>query len=77
MANVAMPRRLNVAMLQRHDVSSISASPSLKEKGTRNRGGLKIRTNKGTKSKAAATQISREETYFCIFFFSDKIADVL
>ena len=35
------PRRLNVASSQRRDVSAISPSPSLKEKGTKIRGDRK------------------------------------
>ena len=65
----------NVATPQRRDVSAISASPSLK--GDQKTRGIEKCTNEGTKSRAAATQISGEETYFCILFFYDKTADVL
>ena len=44
--------------------------------GTRNQG-IEERTNEGTESRAATTQISEEETYFCISPFSDKTTDVL
>ena len=62
---------------QRREVGAISTSPSLKSKRDQKSRGIEKRTNEGTESRAAATQISGEETYFCIFFFSDKIADVL
>ena len=38
---------------------------------------IEERTNKGKESIAAAIEINGEETYFCIFFFYDKTADVL
>ena len=41
----------NVATLQCRNVSAISVSPSLKAKGTRNRGGSKILTDEGTESR--------------------------
>ena len=49
----------------------------IKSKRTRNRGGIKKRTDEGMESIAAATQISGEETSFCIFFVSKKTADGL
>ena len=46
----------------------------IKIKGTRNRGGsIRKRMDEGTDSIAAATQISGEDTCFCIFFFSNKL----
>ena len=83
--NVATPqchdastsRRLNVATPQRHDVATLRRQRDfclniIKSKGTRNREGMGKRTDEGTESIAAATQISGEDTCFCIFFFSEK-----
>ena len=70
--NASTSRRLNVAMLQRRDVSVISASPSLKAKGTKNRL-IGKRTDEGTESRAAANQISGEDSCFCIFFFPERL----
>ena len=67
----------NVVMPQRHDVRTISCSTIIKsERGPKIRG-IEERTNKGTESIAVAIEISGEETYFCMFLFSDKTADVL
>ena len=49
----------------------------IKSKRTRNQGGIEKRTDEGTESIAAATQISGEETFFCIFFVSKKTTDGL
>ena len=57
---------------QRRDVSAISASTSLKAKGPEIDEGIGKRTDEGTKSIAAATQISGEDTFFYIFFFPKK-----
>ena len=62
-----------VATPQRRDVSTISASTSLKAKGLEIERGIEKRTDEGTESIAPATQISGEETCFCIFFFSEKL----
>ena len=75
--NVSTSRRLNIPTLQRRDVRANSASNIIKSTWSRNHGGIEERTNKGTESRAVATEISGEETYFCIFFFSNKTADVL
>ena len=39
--------------------------------------GIEERTDESTKIRAAATQISGEEIYFCIIFFFDKTEDDL
>ena len=57
---------------QRRDVNAISALTSLKAKGPKIDGGIRKRIDEGTKSIAAVTQISGEDTCFCIFFFSEK-----
>ena len=62
----------NVMTSQRCDVNTISASTSLKAKGPEIERGIGKRTDEGMESIAAATQISGEDTCFCIFFFSEK-----
>ena len=84
--NVATPqrrdattsRRHNVATPQRRDASTSRRQRDLclniiKREGTRNRGWIRKRTDEGTESRAATTQISGEDTYFCIFFFSERL----
>ena len=61
----------NVATPQRRDISAISTSTSLKAKGAEIDEGIGKRRDEGTKSIAAATEISEEETCFCNFFFSE------
>ena len=62
----------NVATPQRRDVSAISTSTSLKAKGPEIDEGIGKRTDEGTKSIAAATQINGEDNCFCIFFVFEK-----
>ena len=62
----------NVVTPQRRDVSAISASPSLKVKGTRFQGKSEIRTDKGTKSRGQRTR-SLEKTV--AFIFSSFLKD--
>ena len=57
---------------QRRDVSVISASTSLKEKGLEIEEGIGKCKDEGTKSIATTTQICGEDTCLCIFFFSEK-----
>ena len=68
----------NVATLQRCDVATLRRQRDfclniIKSKGARNREGMEKRTDEGTESIVAATQISGEGTCFCIFFFSEKL----
>ena len=63
----------NVATPQCRNVSAISASASLKAKGTKKMRGIEKRTDEGMESRAAANQISGEDTCFCIFFFSERL----
>ena len=67
--NVATPQRRDVATLRRQHDFCLNI---IKSKGTRNREGMGKLTNEGTESIAVATQISGEDTCFCIFFFSEK-----
>ena len=67
----------NIATPQRRDVSANFISTSLKEKGPEIKRGIGKRTDEGTESIAAATQISGEETCFCIFLLFWKTADGL
>ena len=84
--NVATSQRRNVGSMiigsqqvasvttpQRCDVSAISASTSLKAKGPEIEGGIEKRTDEGTECRVAATQISGEDTCFCIFFLSERL----
>ena len=70
MANVAMPQRHDVSTSRRQREFCLNI---IKSKGTKNRGGIGNRTDEGTESIVVATQISEEETGFCIFFFSEKL----
>ena len=75
-------RRLNVVMSQRRDVAASRRQRDFSITIIKSKKGpefedIEGRTNKGTESRAAATQINEEETCFCIFFFYDKLADVL
>ena len=63
----------SVATPQRRDVNAIFASPSLKAKGTRNRGGIERRTDEGMESRATVNHIIGEDTCFCTFFFSERL----
>ena len=80
MANVATPqrreastsRRLNFATPQLRDVSAISPSPSLKEKGTRIRGDRKT-YGLGHGKQSSSDEISGEDSCFCIFFFPERL----
>ena len=49
----------------------------IKSKRDQKTRGIEKRSNKSTERRATTTQISGEETYFCIFSCSDKIVDVL
>ena len=65
-------RRLNVATSQRRDVSAISASPSLKTKGIRFRGHRRTH-GLGHGKQSSGNQISGEDSWICIFFFSERM----
>ena len=58
---------LNVATLQRRDVSAISPSQSLKEK--RDQNSRVSKNDKGTKSRSAATQIREKRPTFVFSSF--------
>ena len=70
-------RRLNVATLQRRDVSAISASPSLKAKKVDKNSRHRRSYERGHENQNSSDLDLEEETYFCIFFFSDKSTDAL
>ena len=65
-------RSLNVATFQRHDVSAISPSQSLKAKGTRIRGHRKT-YRLGHGKQSSSDEISGEDSCFCIFFFPKRL----
>ena len=67
-------QRRNASTSRRQCNFCLAIIESKREQKTR---GMEKRTNEGMESRAAATQISEKETYFCIFFFSDKTADIL
>ena len=67
--NVATPQRRDVATLRRQRDFCLNI---IKSKGTRNREGMGKLMNEGTESVEATTQISGEDTCFCIFFFFEK-----
>ena len=74
MANVATPQRRDVSTSQHQREFYFNI---IKSKGTKNREGIGKCTDEDTESIAAATWISGEETFFCIFFVSKKTADGL
>ena len=63
-------RSQQVATSRRRDFSTIFVSPSLKAKRGPEIKGIEIRTDYGTESRAAAKEISEEDSYFCIFLLS-------
>ena len=69
--DIPTSRRLNVATLQRHDVSSRSAPHHLKYEWLRNQG-IGRRTNEGTEFQSSVTQTSRNDVFntkhFVLFF---------
>ena len=69
---VSTSRRLNVASSQRRDVSAIFASPSLKAKGTRNRGSFKNVRTRARKSEQLRPRLAEKRPTF-VFFFSFMI----
>ena len=72
---VAMSRRLNVATMQRRDISSRSAPYQFKYEWIRN-GGIGRRTNEGTKFQSRVTQTSRKCPRFVLFLIVDIIFDI-
>ena len=63
----------NVATPQRRDVNAISASPSLKAKGTRNRGGSENVRTRAWKAEQQRTRSVEKTLVFVFFFFSERL----